>query len=84
MSTAQKIQYWVIPPEANAEFVASMEEVLDVYQRPYDPTHPVLCMDEQPIQLLSETCKKIKAKRNHSKRVDYEYKREGTASIYRS
>ena len=82
MSTAQKIQYWVIPPEANAEFVASMEEVLDVYQRPYDPTHPVLCMDEQPIQLLSETRKKIKATKNHPKRVDYEYKREGTASIF--
>ena len=82
MSTAQKIQYWVIPPEANAEFVASMEEVLDVYERPYDANHPVLCMDEQPIQLLSETRKKIKATTNHPKRVDYEYKREGTASIF--
>ena len=82
MSTAQKIQYWVIPPEANAEFVASMEEVLDVYERPYDANHPVLCMDEQPIQLLSETRKQIKATRNHPKRVDYEYKREGTASIF--
>lgn len=82
MSTAQKIQYWVIPPEANAEFVANMEEVLDVYERPYDANHPVLCMDEQPIQLLSETRKKIKATKNHPKRVDYEYKREGTASIF--
>lgn len=82
MSTAQKIQYWVIPPEANAEFVANMEEVLDVYQRPYDASHPVLCMDEQPMQLLSETRKKIKATKKHPKRVDYEYKREGTASIF--
>ena len=72
MSTAQKVQYWVIPPEANAEFVANMEEVLDVYERPYDADHPVLCMDEQPIQLLSETRKKIKATTNQPERVDYE------------
>lgn len=82
MSTVQKIQYWVIPPKANAEFVANMEEVLDVYERPYDANHPVLCMDEQPIQLLSETRKKIKATKNHPERVDYEYRREGTASIF--
>ena len=46
--TNRKIQYWVIPPEADAEFVAAMEEVLDTYEKPYDPTCPVLCMDEQP------------------------------------
>ena len=53
--TNRKIEYWVIPPEADAGFAASMEEVLDVYARPYAPRHPVLCMDEQPIQLLKET-----------------------------
>ena len=53
--TNRKIEYWVIPPEADAEFVASMEEVLDTYATPYDPTCPVVCMDEQPIQLLKET-----------------------------
>ena len=51
----KKIEYWVIPPAADAEFAASMEEVLDVYARPYDPRYPVICMDEQPIQLLKET-----------------------------
>ena len=45
--TGRKIQYWVIPPDANAEFVASMEEVLETYEQPYDPNLPVLCMDEQ-------------------------------------
>ena len=40
----------MIPPDADAEFAASMEEVLDVYARPYDPRFPVRCMDEQPIQ----------------------------------
>lgn len=82
MNTKQKIEYWVIPPEANAEFAAQMEEVLDVYHRPYNAAHPVVCMDEQPVQLLKETRKKIKATKKHPKRVDYEYERAGTASIF--
>ncbi len=52
--TNRKIQYWVIPPEADAEFVACMEEILDTYEEPYDPNSPVLCMDEQPVQLHKE------------------------------
>jgi hypothetical protein len=54
MSTKRAIQYWVIPPEADAEFVAHMEDVLDVYCRAYDANIPVLCMDEQPVQLVEE------------------------------
>jgi hypothetical protein len=50
--TPRKIQYWVIPPEANGEFVACMENVLETYAQPYDPRFPVVCMDEQPVQLL--------------------------------
>jgi hypothetical protein len=72
----------VIPPEADAEFAASMEEVLDVYARPYDAGHPVLCMDEQPIQLLKETRTPIAGTKKHPRRVDYEYERAGTASIF--
>jgi hypothetical protein len=53
--TSRKIQYWVIPPKADAEFVAAMEAVLDTYEKPYDPSHPVLSMDEQPVQLIKET-----------------------------
>ena len=53
--TKRKIAYWVIPPEADGEFVAAMEDVLEIYSRPYDALGPVLCMDEQPIQLLKET-----------------------------
>ncbi len=49
--TNRKIEYWVIPPEADSEFAAHMEEVLEVYEKPYDPAVPVLCMDEQPVQL---------------------------------
>ena len=80
--TKRMIQYWVIPPEADAEFVAHMEEVLEIYERPYDPAHPVLCMDEQPVQLLKETRVPIEATSNHAQRVDYEYERNGTASIF--
>ncbi len=76
------VEYWVIPPDANAEFVANMEEVLEVYERPYDPDYPVVCMDEQPVQLLNETRVPIKATKQHPQRVDYEYERNGTASIF--
>ena len=59
-----------------------MEDVLDTYCLPYDPDYPVLCMDEQPIQLLKETRTPIAATLNHPRRVDYEYERAGTASVF--
>lgn len=80
--TNRKLQYWVIPPKADAEFVAAMEAVLDTYEKPYDPDHPVLCMDEQPVQLIKETRQPLPATRRHARRVDYEYERAGTASIF--
>ena len=80
--TKRKIQYWVIPPEANAEFVASMEEVLETYALPYEKRYPVVCMAEQPVQLLKETRVPVPATRAHPRRVDYEYERAGTASIF--
>ncbi len=80
--TNRKIEYWVIPPEADGEFVAQMEEVLETYEKPYDATIPVLCMDEQPVQLLKETRVPIPATAKHAKRVDYEYERAGMATIF--
>jgi hypothetical protein len=80
--TNRKIQYWVIPPEANSEFVACMEEVLDTYAQPYERRFPVVCMDEQPVQLLQETRVPVDANKRHPRRVDYEYERAGTASIF--
>lgn len=80
--TKRKIEYWVIPPKADSEFVAQMEEVLETYAKAYDPAHPVLCMDEQPVQLLKETRQSIAATCDHPQRVDYEYERAGTASIF--
>ena len=80
--TQRKIEYWVIPPQADAEFVAPMEQVLDVYQEPYDPDCPVVCMDEQPVQLVKETCQPIAATKERPQRVDYEYERAGVASVF--
>ena len=80
--TNRKIEYWVIPPEADAEFTASMEEVLELYEKPYDSAIPVLCMDEQPVQLVKETRTPIEPTLHHGKRVDYEYERAGTANIF--
>lgn len=80
--TNRKIEYWVIPPEADAEFVANMEEVLETYAKPYDPARPVVCMDEQPVQLIREARTPIEATLDHPRRVDYEYERAGTANIF--
>jgi len=80
--TNRHIEYWVIPPEADAEFAAGMEDVLEIYEKPHDPQCPVICMDEQPIQLLKETRTPIPATKNHAKRIDYEYERAGTCNIF--
>ena len=78
----RKMQYWVIPPEADAEFVAHMEDVLETYAKPYDPDLPVLCMDEQPVQLVKDVKVPIAATKEHPRRVDYEYERAGVANVF--
>ena len=80
--TNRKIESWVIPPEADAEFVAGLEAVLDVYSRPYNAACPMLCMDEQPVPLWKDTRVPIAATATHGRRVDYEYERAGTANIF--
>jgi hypothetical protein len=80
--TKRKIEYWVMPPEQDAECVACMEDVLATYAEAYDATHPVLCMDEPPVQLLKETRVPIAATTTHGKRGDDAYERHGTASIF--
>ena len=59
-----------------------MENVLETYGKPYDPQVPVLCMDEQPVQLQKETRVPMPATTDHPRRVDYEYERAGTAAIF--
>jgi hypothetical protein len=73
---------WCIPPEQSAEFVCAMETVLEVYQRPYDPEYPVLCMDETSKQLVAETRLPLPPRPGEPERYDYEYERHGTANIF--
>ena len=80
--TRRKIEYWVIPPDADGEFVANMEGVLETYEKAHDPACPVVCMDAQPVQLIGETRVPIPASKEHPERVDYEYERKGTASSF--
>jgi hypothetical protein len=73
---------WCIPPKQNAAFVAAMEQVLAVYQRPYDVRFPVVCMDEQPFQLISESRTALPMRPGKTQKVDYEYVREGNCNIW--
>ena len=59
-----------------------MEDILDLYHRPYDPDVPLICMDEKPVQLLGESREPLPATPHHPPRYDYEYTRNGTASIF--
>ena len=72
----------MIAPEACAAFVASMEDVLEVYQRPRDPERPVVCLDETSKQLIIETRAPIPAKPGKPMRCDYEYERNGVANLF--
>jgi hypothetical protein len=56
-------KYWVIPPKANAAFVAAMEDVLSVYMRPRDPDRPLVCLDETSKQLVAETVRRSRCGR---------------------
>ena len=73
---------WCIPPEADADFVCAMENVLAVYKRPYDPARPVVCFDEKSKQLVGEVAKPIPAAPGRVEAHDYEYVRNGTANLF--
>jgi transposase len=72
---------WCIP-KVDAEYVARMEEVLDLYAQEPNPEKPVVCFDESPVQLIGETRIPIAAKPGKTLRFDYEYKRNGTANLF--
>jgi hypothetical protein len=72
----------VIPPKADAEFVAAMEDVLEVYHRPYDEARPLVCLDEASKQLVGEVVEPIPAEPGQPERFDYEYIRNGTANLF--
>lgn len=73
---------WCIPPNQNAAFVAAMEQVLAVYQRAYDPRFPVVNMDEQPFQLISESRSPLPMRPGETQKIDFEYVREGSCTVW--
>lgn len=87
-------KYWRIPKQNDPAFVANMEDVLGIYQRPHCKNTPVVCMDEKPLQLLDEIRERISAKParidpdtqiqrcGYCEKIDSEYVRCGTASIF--
>ena len=72
---------WCIP-QVDGEYVARMEDVLDLYAEPPDPNRPVVCFDESPVQLIGETRQPIPAMSGQLERYDCEYKRNGTANLF--
>ncbi len=74
--------YWCIPAKQSGDFVAAMEDVLNLYAQPYDRDRPVVCMDEKPLQLLDHKRNSIRMERGKPLREDSEYVRRGTCSIF--
>ena len=73
---------WCIPPKQSAEFVYHMEDVLEVYRRPHDPKHPVVCLDETFTQLIGESREPLPTAPGQVERYDCVYVRNGTASLF--
>jgi transposase len=72
---------WCIP-KVSAAFVACMEDILDLYELPYDPCHPLVCFDETSKQLMEETRRSLPARPGRAERYDYEYRRRGTRNLF--
>jgi hypothetical protein len=73
---------WCIPPKQSAAFVAHMEQVLDVYQRPYDPRYPVICMDESNKQLIGDVQPPLPVQPGQAQKEDCNYERHGTGNLF--
>ncbi len=72
----------MIAPDASAAFVANMEDVLEVYQRPRDPRRPLVCLDETSKQMIAETRAPVPAAPGRKARHDCEYERNGVANLF--
>jgi hypothetical protein len=73
---------WKIPPKANDEFVWRMEEILEIYKKPYDPDHPVICLDESSKQQIQEIIDSLAMVPGIPARFDSEYKRNGVSNLF--
>ena len=75
-------EQWCLPPEQDAEFVCAMEDVLDVYHRPFDEKRPLVCLDEASKPLIGETVPPLPPEPGQPERFDCEYVRNGTANLF--
>jgi hypothetical protein len=75
-------EQWCIPPQADAAFVCAMEDVLEVYHRPYDERRPLVALDEASKQLVGEVVQPLPPEPGQPERFDYEYVRHGTANLF--
>ena len=75
-------EQWVLPKQPDAAFVCAMEDVLEVYTRPYDPKRPVVCVDEASKQLVADVTPPLAMQPGQPAREDYEYERCGTANLF--
>jgi hypothetical protein len=75
-------EQWCIPESQSAEFVCAMEDVLEVYHRPYDPKRPLVCFDEGSKQQLKETRLPLPVRPGDVAKYDYEYERNGTSNLF--
>jgi hypothetical protein len=73
---------WCIPPKSSAEFVCHMEDVLNVYHRPYDPRRPVVCLDETSKQLIGEVREPLPPAPGRAERYDSVYVRNGVSNLF--
>jgi hypothetical protein len=71
---------WCVP-KLDEEFIERMEDILSLYEKPYNAREPVVCLDEKPVQCLEDKCRTVRVK-NGSIRRDYEYVRRGTANVF--
>jgi hypothetical protein len=72
---------WCIP-QLDAEYVRKMEDVLAVYEKPYNPAEPVVCLDEKPVSLHAEVRPSQAARPGQPAKRDSEYERCGTANVF--
>jgi hypothetical protein len=72
---------WVVA-DLDDDYIAKMEDVLEVYERPYDPQQPVVCLDEKPVTLHADVRPPSPAAPGREARRDNEYERRGTANVF--
>lgn len=68
--------------ELNNEYIERMEDVLDIYEKPYNKANPVVCVDEKPVPLIDDVRERIPAKPGSPAKVDYEYERDGSVNVF--